>query len=319
MSLVTTNLAHCTHATAHSTTRSFSHSSPDRNLLNSDPNHHSHSRPRRSGRVPVPAPNSYPFSASAVSPSSSLCSSFYSLKTIQATTRRFVGLSEKEREASMRSQSNYYGNSPVQRNVTGSPAPVTVTRCFQKGYSVRSIVLGYVLLDVHLTDTRPQSTPTSPSLTQAPSAAPVPPNEADHALTCAYHLPSFPICPLDIALSHCFSACSDDARLRCTRVDAFIAGIAVSTSGHHFPSLQPPPAVHYYLSTVDDRIKLVAEQVERVYNASYAQRSSNPNPSHTSKAATTVAQSDVARLLSQPCSRSSSAATTPLHSPSSLE
>jgi len=173
-------------------------------------------------------------------------------------------------------------------------------------------------LTVHLTDTRPHSPPTSPSPTQAPSAVPVPPSEADHALTCAYHLLSFPICPVDIALySHCFSACSDDARLRCTRVDAFIAGIAVSTSGHHFPSLQPPPAVHYYLSTADDRIKLVAEQVERVQNASYSQRRSNHNPSHTSDTATTVAPSDVARPLSQPCSRSSSAATTTLHSPSS--
>jgi hypothetical protein len=41
--------------------------------------------------------------------------------------RRFVGLSEKEREWSIRLHSSYYGYSPVQRNVTGSPAPVTVT------------------------------------------------------------------------------------------------------------------------------------------------------------------------------------------------
>jgi len=37
------------------------------------------------------------------------------------------GLSETEREWSMRSQSSYYGYSHVQRNVTGSPASVTVT------------------------------------------------------------------------------------------------------------------------------------------------------------------------------------------------
>ena len=66
----------------------------------------------------------------------------------------------------------------------------------------------------------------------------------------------------------------------------------------------------------DDRIKLVAEQVERVYNASYAQRSSNPNPRHTSNAAMTMAPLDVARPLLQPRSRLSSAATTTLHSPS---
>ena len=98
---------------------------------------------------------------------------------------------------------------------------------------------------VHLTDARPHSTPTSPSPTQAASAAPVPPSEADRALTCTYHLLSFPICPLDIALSHCFSACSDDARLRCARVDAFVVSIAVSTSGHHFLLSK-----HHPLSTI---------------------------------------------------------------------
>ena len=39
-----------------------------------------------------------------------------------------------------------------------------------------------------------------------------------HAPTCTYHLLSFLICPLDIALSHCFSACSDDARLSRRRI-----------------------------------------------------------------------------------------------------
>ena len=41
--------------------------------------------------------------------------------------RRFVGLSEKEREWSTRSHSSYYGYSPVQRKVMGSPVPATVT------------------------------------------------------------------------------------------------------------------------------------------------------------------------------------------------
>jgi len=40
--------------------------------------------------------------------------------------RRFVGLSEKEREWSTRLHSSYYGYSPVQKNVTGSPASATV-------------------------------------------------------------------------------------------------------------------------------------------------------------------------------------------------
>ena len=41
--------------------------------------------------------------------------------------RRKVGLSEKEREWPIGSQSSYSGDSPVQRNTTGSPAPATVT------------------------------------------------------------------------------------------------------------------------------------------------------------------------------------------------
>jgi len=41
--------------------------------------------------------------------------------------QRLVGLSEKEREWSMRSHSSYYGYSPVPTDVAGSPASVTVT------------------------------------------------------------------------------------------------------------------------------------------------------------------------------------------------
>jgi hypothetical protein len=41
--------------------------------------------------------------------------------------RRVVGLSEKEREWATRSHSNCYDHPPVQKNVTGSPAPATVT------------------------------------------------------------------------------------------------------------------------------------------------------------------------------------------------
>ena len=41
--------------------------------------------------------------------------------------QQFLGLSEKEREWSMRSHSSYYGYSPFQTNVTGPPASITVT------------------------------------------------------------------------------------------------------------------------------------------------------------------------------------------------
>ncbi len=41
--------------------------------------------------------------------------------------RRFVGLSEKEREWSTRPHSSYYSHFPIQRNVTGSPASTTGT------------------------------------------------------------------------------------------------------------------------------------------------------------------------------------------------
>jgi len=46
-------------------------------------------------------------------------------------------------------------------------------------------------------------------------------------------------------------------------------------------SLQTPPAVHYHLSTTDDRTKLVAKHVKHVHNTNNSQRNSIPNPSHT--------------------------------------
>ena len=41
--------------------------------------------------------------------------------------RRFVGMGEKEREWSTHSHSSYYGYSPIQRRIMGSPAWATVT------------------------------------------------------------------------------------------------------------------------------------------------------------------------------------------------
>jgi hypothetical protein len=86
--------------------------------------------------------------------------------------RRFVSLSEKEREWSKLSQSSYYGYSPVQRNVPGSPAAVTATAqtsrhqhpVFPKDYLVRIhrtcslfLILSMHPSTVHLADTRPHS------------------------------------------------------------------------------------------------------------------------------------------------------------------
>jgi len=59
--------------------------------------------------------------------------------------RRFVGLSEKGREWSMRSHSGYYGYSTIPTNIAGPPASITVTAqpdhhqrmVFPKGYLVR--------------------------------------------------------------------------------------------------------------------------------------------------------------------------------------
>jgi len=74
--------------------------------------------------------------------------------------------------------------------------------------------------------------------------------EADHAPRCTYRFLSLPICPLNshnIALSHCFSACSDDAlnppciipSATRSRRHAFVAGVAMSTSCHYLSSLSP--------------------------------------------------------------------------------
>jgi len=147
--------------------------------------------------------------------------------------RRFVGMSEKGRESSMRSQSILpVGPSRGTSQVPQLRSPIL-------GASKKVIRCGPSFLvmcssAVHLTETQPHSPPTSPiGNTHATYG------EADHALTCAYHLLSFPICPLDIALSHCFSACSDDPRL----------SFAAPASTHSSPvSLCQPPAIIFLLS-----------------------------------------------------------------------
>ena len=123
------------------------------------------------------------------------------------------------------SQSSYYGDSPVQRNAKGSPAPDTVTAqpSHQRPvFPTRlfwcvSIALG-PYSSSHLCAPRP-----SISLILDLIALPLTYEfithtsfignthaiyrEAGHASICAYRNPSFPICQLrshNITLSHCF-------------------------------------------------------------------------------------------------------------------
>jgi len=108
--------------------------------------------------------------------------------------------------------------------------------------------------------------PMSPSPTQASSASlHTICREAGHAPTCAYCLLSFPICPLGsnlITPSHCFFL--DDALNPPSSSPpphphrhVFAAGIAVSTPGSSlFLFLQTSPAVHYFMSTTNNRTKL---------------------------------------------------------------
>ena len=127
-------------ATAHSTPRPFSHSSPDRNLLDNGPTYSFSLSPMtiRSSRF-LPRPCTL-FCAGRLA---LLLPVFFVLLTEDDSSDskalgeqqsqfashqwRFVGLSENERELSMRSYSSYYGYSPVPTNVAGSPASVSVT------------------------------------------------------------------------------------------------------------------------------------------------------------------------------------------------
>jgi len=133
--------------------------------------------------------------------------------------------------------------------------------------------------------------PTGPSPTQASSPTHAIYREADRALTCAYCLLSFPICPLgshSIAASHCFFFPDDALNPPSSsppphpRRHVFIAGIAVSTSGHQFSSSSKhhPRSIIVCLRQTTGP-SFVAKHVKYVHNASDSQRNSNPNPSHT--------------------------------------
>jgi hypothetical protein len=181
------------HATAHSTMRPFSHSSADRNLRDNSPTRSLLLSPTMV-RLNLSPPQTFPatfwdlvpflyvgslalvFTAFLVllAEDGSNESKVLGEQPSQLTSYQswFVGLREKERERSMRSQSSYYGYSSVQRNVTGSPALVTVDYPdrppLAPGVSKTvtwcvSIALGPISIcssTVHLTDTRPHSSTT---------------------------------------------------------------------------------------------------------------------------------------------------------------
>ena len=157
---------------------------------------------------------------------------------------------------------------------------------------------------VHLADTHLIALPPSPT-------SPSPPQASSPALMlymAKLVMLSFPIVNLAhitsrffIAFRHTPMACPTSSPPLHTRVDA---GGAVST-GHHFP-------LDRCALSMDDR----AEQITvHVHNASNSRCDSNPNPSQTHQlhceCCYDYTPSGVARLLSWPCSRSSSRATTP--------
>jgi len=174
---------------------------------------------------------------------------------------RKVGLSEKEREWPMGSQSSYDGDSPVQRNSTGPPATVTVlpnqvttsTQCFQKGYLVRIFALGPIPHLVYVPLDRPScwystSQPYHPRLrVHRPHALHRPPMLSIAKLIMRRHVRiaffRFPFVNLaHITSSLLVAVFPDDALnlpspspLPHPRRHVFVAGIAVSTSGHMFP------------------------------------------------------------------------------------
>ena len=191
-----------------------------------------------------------------------------------------------------RSFSSYYGYSPFQRNVTGSPASVTITSqvshhqrpVFSKrlfgAYLSHLVTISRLICIVHLADTQPHS-PTALAYESITHASIIGSShaiyvKADHAPTCAYRLPSLPILNfahrtlrfliaflIYIPMARLTSSSSRQRRCRCVNRPLF------------FLSLDRCP-----LST-DDRTKQLAEHLKYAHNASKPQRNSNPNPNQT--------------------------------------
>jgi len=129
--------------------------------------------------------------------------------------RRFVGLSLKERESTMRSQSSYYGYSPVQPQLRSPLLRMVFPKWL---FWCASITLGpysssylcaprpYISLILDLT-ALPSLAYESITHTSFIDNIYAIYGEAGHAPTCAYCLLSFPICLLcshNITLSHYF-------------------------------------------------------------------------------------------------------------------
>jgi len=135
--------------------------------------------------------------------------------------------------------------------------------CIYRAWSLFPIV-SMCPSTVHLADTRPHNPTTlangSIIHTSLIGSTHAIYREADHALTCAYRLLSFPICQLGSHNITLLIAFFPDGALNppssspppYLRRHVF-AGNAVSTSGHHFLFFQTPPAIHYHSSTTDDR------------------------------------------------------------------
>ena len=175
--------------------------------------------------------------------------------------RRFVGLSEKEREWSMRSHSSYYGYSPIPTNVAGSPAYVTITaqpshhqrtvlskRLFGAHLWSLFLILSMFSSTVHLADTRPHSRTTlvyeSSTHTGTITALMLSMAKLIMHRHVRIALFRFPFVNLAHLTSRFLIAFFPDVALNPPsssppprpRRHVFVAGIAVSTSGHHSSS-----------------------------------------------------------------------------------
>jgi len=178
--------------------------------------------------------------------------------------RRKGGARGKEREWPMGSQSSYLAIllsrvMPRVPQLRSLHSPVTTSaQYFQKGYSVHIyrawsifLILSMCPSTVHLADTRPQSPSTlgyESIHTSFIGSTHAIYREADHALKCAYRFLLLPICPFgshNITPSHC--SFLDDALNPPSsppprpRRHVFVASIAVSTSGHHYPPFKHHP------------------------------------------------------------------------------
>jgi len=212
---------------------------------------------------------------------------------------------------------------PQLRSPLPPSAIITSARCFQKGYLAcihpawsLFVILSMCPSTVHFADTRPHSlppSPTRPSPTQASSAVPV---LSIVELIMHRHVRvaffRFPFVNLSHITSHLLVAFFTDdalnppssARPPHPRRHLFVAGIAISTSGHHFySSSNHHRGPLFYVA--DDRSKLPAEHAKHAHNASDSQRNSNPNSSRTHQHhcerfhdyATTMTPPDIARPL----------------------